>query len=175
MLVAVRRQPAPEDEARHRLRRIQEDVERRIGEAAERGEFAHLPGEGSPLPRDQDEGLGDRWAAAHVVRNAEITPEWVELRREIQETRERLVRRVRGHRDWLAARSRSLRTLPAERILDAVRATDELDRRFQDELGVALAELNAKVARYNLHVRARLLQLAPLTAARLAELAREPA
>lgn len=167
--------PAPEDEAERRPRRIQEDVERQIAEASARGDLADLPGEGRPLRQDPDEGLGDRWAASHVLRNAQIAPEWVDLRREIGESRAALVRRARGHRDWLAARTRALRTLPAERILDAVRATEEGDRRFQDELRAAIGEINARVARYNLHVRARALQLAPLTAERVAQLAREPA
>ncbi len=156
-----------------RLRRIERDVERQLREAAERGEPPAPAGEGRPLPRDDDEAAGDRWAAAHVLKNANAAPEWVDLRREIQEARARLVRRVRSHRQWLTARAAGLKTLPAERILDAVRATDEFDRRFQEELAAALGELNAKIARHNLHARVQLLQLVPLDAERLSELARE--
>lgn len=167
--------PAPEEDVERRLQRIQEEVERQIAEASARGDLAGLPGEGAPLRQDPDEGLGERWAASHVLRNAQMPPEWVDLRREIGDSRAALVRRARGHHDWLAARTRALRTLPAERILDAVRATEEGDRRFHEELRAAIAEINARVARYNLQVRVRALQLAPLTAERIAELAREPA
>lgn len=156
---------------RERLRRIEADVERQIREAADRGELSGLPGEGRPLARDGDEGLGDRWAAVHVMRNANAVPEWVEARQEIQQERARLVRHVRGHRAWLASRTASLRTLPAERIMDSVRATEAADLRFQAQLAEAVAELNAKIARYNLLVRAQLLQLAPLTADLVRQLA----
>jgi hypothetical protein len=47
--------------------------------------------------------------------------------------------------------------------MDSVRATEAADLRFQAQLAEAVAELNAKIARYNLLVRAQLLQLTPLT------------
>lgn len=140
-------------------------------EAAERGEFSGVPGEGRPLPRDPDEGLGDRWAAAHLLRSANASPEWVDLRREIHDARSALLRRVRAHRRWLRARATSVNALPAERILEAVRATEDADRRFAADVAAGLAELNAKIARYNLIVRAQLLPILPLTSERLFQLA----
>ncbi len=169
----MRRDPTPEDQAREPLRRVERDVARRTHEAGERGELSRLPGEGRPLAHDEDEAAGERWAAAHLMRNVNAVPEWADLRREVEESRARLARRVRSHRTWLAARTARLRTLPAEHILDAVRATDEPDRRFQLELGAPIAEVNAKIARHNLLARSPVLPLGPLTTERLAELAGE--
>ena len=168
------RHGTPQDDASERPRPLAENGDHEIRAAAERGDLSGLPGEGRPLPRhEEEEALGDRWAAAHVLRGANAAPEWADLRREIDEGTSRLVRRIRLHREWLAARSASLRTLPAERILDQVRATEEVDRRFREELASVVSELNAKIARHNLLARAELLQLAPLTSARVAQLARE--
>ncbi len=161
----------PEDDAFERLRRAERAIEEQLREAADRGELSGLPGEGAPLPPDADEAAGDRWAAAHVLRNANAVPEWADLRTEIRAARERLVRRIRAHREWLGARTAGLRRLPAERILESVRTTEELDRRFRDDLAGAIAEVNAKIARHNLLVRVPLLQLVPLDRGRLDELA----
>jgi hypothetical protein len=170
MLLVMRRPHDERDEPLARLRRNEAEVERRISEAALRGELSSLPGEARPLPPDPDEGAGDRWAAAHLLRNADAAPEWVELRREIFVERARLARRLRAHREWLSARRASLTEVPAERVLAHARATEAADRRFHAALEADLRELNAKIARHNLHARAQLLQLAPLTMERLGQI-----
>ena len=128
---------------------------------AEMGELTKLPGEGAPLV-DDDPNAGERWAARHVAKNANVTPEFVELRREIADRRDRLVRRLRAHRLWLEDRAGALvRDLPAERILDAARATTDFDSRVESELRSAMREINALVARHNLKVPLAL-QIRPL-------------
>jgi hypothetical protein len=144
-----------------RLRRIERRIEEQLRELAEMGELSALPGEGKPLS-DDDPDAGDRWAARHVARNANLTPEFVELRREIADRRDRLVRRLRAHRVWLSDRAALLHDLPAERILDAARATTDVDARVESELRGALGELNALVARHNLKVPLGL-QIPPLS------------
>ena len=56
--------------------------------------------------------------------------------------------------------------LPAERILDATRATTDFDARVDSELCSAVGELNALVARHNLEVPLGL-QIPPLSLERL--------
>jgi len=124
------------------------------------GELSKLSGEGAPLS-DDDPGAGDRWAARHVAKNANLTPEFVELRREIADRRDRLVRRLRAHRMWLEDRAMLLKNLPAERILDAARATTDRDALVESELRSAIGELNTLVARHNLRVPIGL-QISPL-------------
>jgi hypothetical protein len=147
--------PTPE------LRRIERRIEEQLRELAELGELSNVPGEGAPLA-DDDPGAGDRWAARHVAKNANLTPEFVDLRREIADRRDRLVHRLRVHREWLADRAAMLHDLPAERILDAARATTDFDTRVQSELRSAVGELNALVARHNLKVPLGL-QIPPLS------------
>ena len=142
------------------LRRIERRIDGRLRELADMGELTKLPGEGAPLV-DDDPGAGDRWAARHVAKNANVTPEFVELRREIADRRDRLVRRLRAHRAWLEDRAALLNHLPAERILDAARTTTDHDARVESELRSALGELNALVARHNLKVPLAL-QIPPL-------------
>ncbi len=128
----------------------------------EAGDFSRLDGEGLPLPRENDAFMGDRWAATRVLRNANALPEWLELRREIEERRGRIATRVDAHRSWLRARRVALGTLPAERILDAVRATESADARFRVELAVRVAEVNERIARHNTVAPRPELQLAPM-------------
>jgi hypothetical protein len=144
-----------------RLRRRERRIDEQLRELAETGELSKLPGEGAPLV-DDDPGAGDRWAARHVAKNASLTPEFVELRREIAERRDRLGRRLRAHRAWLEDRAALLHQLPAERILDAARATTAFDARVESELQAAVMEINALVARHNLKVPFAL-QIPPLS------------
>jgi len=144
-----------------RLRRLERRIDEQLRELAEMGELSKLPGEGAPLS-DDDPDAGDRWAARHIAKNANATPEFVELRREIAAQRDRLARRLRVHREWLTDRAALLRDLPAERILDTARATADIDAGVESELRGGLAELNALVARHNLKVPLGL-QIPPLS------------
>ena len=83
------------------------------------------------------------------------------MRREIAGRRDRIVRRLRTHRVWLLDRAALLHDLPAERIVDAARATSDFDARVESELRRALGELNTLVARHNLKVPLGL-QIPPL-------------
>jgi len=143
-----------------RLRRRKRRIDEHLRELAEMGELSKLPGEGAPLV-DDDPTAGDRWAARHIAKNANVAPEFVELRREIADRRNSLVRRLRAHREWLEDRAALLRDLPAERILDAARATTDFDGRVESELRSAIGEINALVARHNLRVPIAL-QIVPL-------------
>ncbi len=116
-----------------KLERIERRIDEQIRELADMGELTSLPGEGAPLV-DDDPNAAETWAARHLAKNADLTPEFVELRREIADRRDRIVRRLRSHRDWLADRAALLHGLPAERILDAARATSDFDDRVEAEL-----------------------------------------
>lgn len=144
-----------------RLRRRERRIDGQLRELADMGELSKLPGEGARLV-DDDPDAGEGWAARHIARQANVTPEFVDLRREIADRRDRLMRRLRAHRDWLADRAALLHDLPAERILDAARATTEFDARVDSELRSAISEMNALVARHNLRVPLAL-QIPPLS------------
>jgi len=153
-----------------RLRRRERRIDEQLRELAEIGELSKLPGEGAPLV-DDDPTAGDRWAARHIAKNANVAPEFVGLRREIADRRDRLVRRLRAHREWLEDRAALLRDLPAERILDAARATTGFEGRVESELRSATGEINVLVARHNLKVPL-VLQIPPLSLEHLRERSR---
>jgi hypothetical protein len=157
-----------EDPRSAKLREIEHGVEMRLREMAESGELSGLPGEGKPFA-DRDDASGDRWAAAHVMKNAGVVPEWSELRIEIDARRDALVARVRRHLAWMGSRASQARRLPAERILEAAKATRDTDERVRAELASALGELNELVRRYDLIVPVASLQLVPFTLERLLE------
>ncbi len=154
------------------LRRIERGVENAIRDAIERGELRELPGEGAPLPRD-DAPVDDRWVAMRVLKSANALPEWAALRREIDDEREALARRARRHLEWLGARRDLLRTLPAERILEATRVTASRDAEVRSALVEAVADLNRRIDRYNRLVPVLNLQLSFARVERIFELAAE--
>lgn len=140
------------DETRSgKLRRIESGVERRLRELAEQGELRGLPGEGAPLPADNHPD-DETWAARHVMRQANAVPPWVDMRKEIDDRRARITRRLVAHREWLHDRTRLLAELPADRIVDASRATAGRDQKVRAELEQAVSELNALIRRFDLLV-----------------------
>ncbi|BDG59962.1 DnaJ family domain-containing protein [Caldinitratiruptor microaerophilus] len=60
-------------------------VEEQIEEARARGDFDNLPGKGQPLDLSRDPFAERDWLVHHVLRNARVLPEWIELDREIRE------------------------------------------------------------------------------------------
>ena len=127
-----------DDGAESRLRVLERRVEERLRELAEMGQLSDLPGEGRPLP-DDDPRAGDRWAARHVAKNANVRPEFVELRREIADRRDRLIA-GRAHRDWIANRAALLDDL-RPRGSRCIVGHDRLYARVESELRSALGEL----------------------------------
>jgi len=150
-----------------KLRRIERDVERKIRELEAAGDLAGLPGEGAPL-RDDDAGPSETWAARHILQTSKTAPAWAELRKEIDERVARLRRRAAAHRRWLHDRTLLLAELPADRIIDAVKATNARDARVQGELVQAVSEVNALIRRYDLLV-VPALQMPLITIERLAD------
>ncbi|HZP95820.1 MAG TPA: DnaJ family domain-containing protein [Candidatus Limnocylindria bacterium] len=134
-----------------KLRRVEPGIEELLRELAESEELRGLPGEGAPLGADEG-GPAETWAARHVMRNADAVPEWVDLRKDIDRRVAHIKRRLSAHRVWLHDRTRLLAELPAERIVEASRATARRDLRVRDELERAVSDVNALIRRYDLLV-----------------------
>ena len=167
--------PGADDDPRSpRLRRIERGIEERLARMAEEGELSGLPGEGKPLPADVHDAAGDRWAAFHLMANANVIPTWSELRIEIDREHAELVARAREHLAWSERRRRQLRDLAADRILDEARRSRERDARVRAEIDRAVGRLNAKVERFNQVAPVDSLQVVPFTAERLFDEAAGP-
>ena len=87
------------------LERWESLVDAEIREAQARGDFEDLPGHGEPLRHEDNPFAGDRAMAFHVLKNAGMRPEWMDLEREIvadraalAEQRERAARDLRVRR-----------------------------------------------------------------------------
>jgi hypothetical protein len=59
-------------------------VEQAISEARERGDFDNLPGYGQRLVIEENREAGDWEMGFHLLKNAEMSPPWMELNREVQ-------------------------------------------------------------------------------------------
>ncbi|MFN8678849.1 MAG: DUF1992 domain-containing protein [Thermomicrobiales bacterium] len=59
-------------------------MEQAISDAQERGEFDNLPGRGQRLVIEENREAGDWEMGYHLLKNAEMSPPWMELNREVQ-------------------------------------------------------------------------------------------
>jgi hypothetical protein len=65
-------------------------VDQAISEAQERGDFDNLPGRGERLVIEENREAGDWEMGFHLLKNAEMSPPWMELNREVQAETEAL-------------------------------------------------------------------------------------
>ncbi len=153
--------PGPPDDDPHppTFRGIEGGVEGSLARMARAGELSGLPGEGRPFADRGPDQAGERWAAFRIMGNNGILPTWAQLRREIEAESERLARVGRMHRDWTRRRQEHLGSLPAERLLEAARATSDRDAKVRGELAEAVRALNVKVEKFNSLVPVESLQL----------------
>lgn len=64
---------------------FQKIIERRIKEAQESGEFDNLPGQGKPLSFEDDQNIPEELRLVYkILRNADVTPPELQLRKEIR-------------------------------------------------------------------------------------------
>src|SRR5260221_9988024 len=124
-------------------------MEERLRKLAESGELTGLPGEGRPFARGDLEGDDTSWAAYRLMKNNKVLPAWSQSRIDIEDELQRLRMRCKSHQGWLDAPASHLKTLPADRILDAARQTARADHTFLSQLESAARELNLRIDRYN--------------------------
>jgi hypothetical protein len=102
-------------------------IDRQIREAAERGEFDHLPHQGARLPIEDDTLAGDHALAFRMLRDAGYAPPWIQTDKEVRELlakREALIGRASRHAIGPATAERELRAL--------VRSTNDAIGRVND-------------------------------------------
>ena len=83
--------------------RWQSVVEEKIAAAREHGDFDNLPGAGKPLHLKDNPLAGDWELAFHVLDNAEMSPPWMEMSREIKEGEAELAHLVDRTSAFIAA------------------------------------------------------------------------
>ncbi len=121
-------------------------LEKAIQEAQERGLFDNLEGAGRPI-NWEDESLVDKeWLMAfRIMREQGLAPEWVELHKELGEelnkAREAVLRAWRWRQERIeGARGEQRRYVDGEW------------QRAREAFAQTIAELNAKIANFNLIV-----------------------
>jgi DnaJ family protein C protein 28 len=105
-------------------------IDRQIREAMSEGQFDNLPYQGEPLPNHDNPYAGERGLAFHVLRNAGVSPPWIEADKEVRE--------LLGRRDAILARAAAG---PAPSA-----SARRRDRAALEELVV---RINAAIARVN--------------------------
>lgn len=111
-------------------------IEDRIQAGIEKGLFDNLRGQGKRLPLDDD--LGQEWLANHLLREAGVLPEWLELRRQVYAERPSVLAALWEYRE--AERQMDV-DLPGQRAI-----LQRLEERY-----IELArEINRKIDLHNL-------------------------
>ena len=118
---------------------LEKAIESQIQEAMAAGLFDNLPGAGKPLRFDGNEN-DPNWLGHHILKNAGVLPEWLNLAREIERALERLAGIDDAHRR-LCEQAAATGDWPGHRlaILHARRRYETLAReirRMQDRFNL---------------------------------------
>jgi DnaJ homolog subfamily C member 28 len=82
---------APSERKSLSVDRLESAIDQQIREAMERGEFDHLPGHGKPLDLARDPNVPPDWELAfNLLKNAGFAPDWIEVRKELRDARDKL-------------------------------------------------------------------------------------
>lgn len=121
-------------------------IDRVIREAQERGFFEDLEGVGRPINWEDESLVDDEWALAfRLMREHGFAPEWIELHKEISTELKKAREAVLRAWGWRQERRSSARE-SQRRYLDVEW------RRARTAFAETLAELNFKIADFNLKV-----------------------
>lgn len=144
---------------------IDEQIRKVIGD----GNSAHLPGAGKPLALDDDKTTPpDLRLAYKILRDNDITPDWIALGRDLEVERERIIAHLAvAHRQYRG------------RVADARRANSALAEAQAEALWFsaqrkteeAITAYNKAALTYNLKVPVGVAQRAALTLAQALRLA----
>src|SRR5688500_834967 len=110
-------------------------VDQMIREAQQRGDFDNLPGTGKPLDLDDNVFAGDMAAAYRVAKNANASPLWVQLDKEIGGEKNGLEAYLERTARYLGSMKGSAEVREAERVRARgiyVRRVEELNKKIQE-------------------------------------------
>src|SRR5512145_1886387 len=123
-------------------------IDRQIRKAMDEGQFERLPGEGKPLKLDDDPNTPDDLKLAYkILKENDLTPDWMLVARELDTKSEKLRERLRH----AAGQYRS-----ALVGADARQQTQaEINwQRAQTQVAVEVEKLNRDITTYNLKIPA---------------------
>lgn len=113
-------------------------IEERVKQAQEDGHFDRLSNMGKPLPIDEKEGNPDEWAANHVLKEAGVLPDWLQLRKEIHAGRPEVVAALAEYEE-------------TQRRLDpSTKGTDAILARLEQIFIRKAKALNVKIDEHNI-------------------------
>jgi len=134
-------------------------IDKTIQEAYARGLFDNLGGKGRPIKWDDESLVDEEWAVAfRLMREHGFAPEWIELHKEIEAELKKAREAVRQAWQWRQERLVGARE--SER-----RYVENEWRRARSAFTATVAELNTKIANFNLIVPIANLQKPKLSVA----------
>jgi hypothetical protein len=128
-------------------------VEEQIQAAMDEGRFDNLPGYGKPFNFADESFVPESYRLAYrIMRENDIPPEWITLQKELVETYGQARAALqKAAAQYYRQMARAGDSQSLENVILRLRARDERDQ-AQNEFRAHLAQLNRKVARYNLKV-----------------------
>lgn len=128
-------------------------VEDQIQAAMEEGRFDNLPGMGKPFNFADDSFVPESYRLAYrIMRENDIPPEWITLQKELSEAyAQARMTLQKAAQSYYRQMERAGEGQNLESVITRLRARDDRDY-AQNEFRAQMADLNRKVARYNLKV-----------------------
>ena len=122
-------------------------IEEIIQSAMREGAFDDLPGEGQPLNLDPRDFTDDDWQLAHhLLKQNGFAPEFIEVRKSIEEDLEQIEAEFRRAREW---KNQALE------LGEPVQFIDQQWDAAQAQYAEAITELNKRIRDYNLMIPAQ--------------------
>lgn len=128
------------------MRWLDASIEEQIQTAIREGQFDDLRGQGKPLHLDDDSD--EFWLANHILREAGVLPEWLELRKQIDAERPAVREALNEYRETAAS-------LPPE-LPGRQAILERLEERYVN----AARKVNAKIDLHNIRCPSIRLELA---------------
>lgn len=134
---------------------VDEQIRRVIGD----GNSAHLPGAGKPLRLDADDTPSDMRLAYKIMRDNNITPDWIAIGRDLEVERERIIAQLAAAYRQYKGRLADARRSNSAFAQQQAEAFWDGDQRI---LAEAITAYNKTLRDYNLKIPAGVAQRPPL-------------
>ncbi len=126
-------------------------MDKQIREAIDRGDFQNLAGRGKPLDLSENPFTPSDWRMAYrLLRDAGVSPDWIEQDKEIRSELRALVERMERRARALAARAAKTKTLAPDKMIAEHKQIGRDRERVRAELREQAIALNRQIDTFNL-------------------------
>lgn len=124
-----------------------------IEKAMQEGEFDNLRGEGKPFNFDDEKGVPEEWRLAYrIMKDNDITPEWIGLRKEIEQDIQQARKKLHSAFQFYRAEEKRLAAMTGTGVVIQQLEAKQVWRKAQSGFRQEIEIINQKLRNLNLKV-----------------------